>query len=64
MGRGGVYFCCFVLGGGDEVGSVRGHLHVCHLHAIFVSFDVFEEFAAFCVVLGYRPIFMSCDDVF
>lgn len=35
----------FVFGGGDEVGAVRGHLQVRHLHALFVCFDVFEEFA-------------------
>ena len=32
----------FVLGGGDEVGSVRGHLDVLDLHIGFVGLEVVE----------------------
>ncbi len=39
------YLGGFVFGGGDEVGAIGGHLQVCDLHALFVRFDVFEEFA-------------------
>ena len=50
-GRGCTYFCGFVFGGGDEVGAVGGHLHVCDLHAVFVAFNchfgVVGEFALY-----------------
>lgn len=42
---GSTYFGGFVLGGGDEVGAVRGHLEVCDLHAVFVGGLVDEELA-------------------
>ena len=63
-GRNVCYLGCFVFGGGDEVSAVGGHLHVRHLHAVFVRFDILEQFAALRVVLRYRPIFVARDDVF
>lgn len=42
---GGEEFGEFVLGGGDEVGSVGGHLDVLDLHVDFVGLEVVEEFA-------------------